>query len=50
MQSPVSIPAITRRSVGYGGFLSVSTVGICMDSRTGLCNFVLKHDFTYMGV
>jgi len=50
MQSLVSIPAIIGRSVGNDGFLSVSTVSICMTSRTGLCNFVLKLDFTYMGV
>jgi len=37
----VSIPAITGRSVGYVGYLPVSTVGIYIASRTGLCNFNL---------
>jgi len=46
MQSLVSIPATTGPSVGYDGFLFVSTVGICKASRTGLCDFVLKLDFT----
>jgi len=37
----VSISAITGRSVGYVGYLPISTVGICVASRTGLCNFDL---------